>query len=145
MSCSLICVRAQTLSSIQLFASPSNCSPPGSSFHGIFQAKILEWVDMPFSGNLQPRNQTHISSPVSLTLQAVSLLLSHWGNPCDLVNNLHFNRKRHSPFPGATEVRSSSDTVQGLPLSFVYNLLRKTEQCVHWECTVSWHSQPLGK
>ena len=26
-----------------------DCSPPGSSVHGIFQAKILEWVAMPFS------------------------------------------------------------------------------------------------
>ena len=26
-----------------------NCSPPGSSVHGILQARILEWVAMPFS------------------------------------------------------------------------------------------------
>ena len=26
-----------------------NCSPPGSSVHGIFQARVLEWVAMPFS------------------------------------------------------------------------------------------------
>ena len=26
-----------------------DCSPPGSSVHGIFQARILEWVAMPFS------------------------------------------------------------------------------------------------
>ena len=28
---------------------PMNCSPPGSSVHGILQARILEWVAMPFS------------------------------------------------------------------------------------------------
>ena len=28
---------------------PMDCSPPGSSVHGIFQARILEWVAMPFS------------------------------------------------------------------------------------------------
>ena len=27
-------------------------SPPGFSFHGILQARILEWVAMPFSGDL---------------------------------------------------------------------------------------------
>ena len=27
----------------------TDCSPPGSSVHGIFQARILEWVAMPFS------------------------------------------------------------------------------------------------
>ena len=26
-----------------------NCSPPGSTVHGIFQARILEWVDLPVS------------------------------------------------------------------------------------------------
>ena len=28
---------------------PVDCSPPGSSVHGILQARILEWVVMPFS------------------------------------------------------------------------------------------------
>ena len=41
---------------------PMNYSPPGSSVHGIFQARILEWVAIPFSrGSSQPRDQTHIS------------------------------------------------------------------------------------
>ena len=26
---------------------PMDCSPPGPSIHGIFQARALEWVDMP--------------------------------------------------------------------------------------------------
>ena len=35
---------------------------PGSSVHGILQAKILEWVAMPFSKeSSQPKDQTHIS------------------------------------------------------------------------------------
>ena len=28
---------------------PTDCSPPGSSVHGILQARILEWVAFPFS------------------------------------------------------------------------------------------------
>ena len=28
---------------------PMDCSPPGSSFHGIFQARVLEWVATAFS------------------------------------------------------------------------------------------------
>ena len=31
-------------SHVQLFVSPVDCSPPGSSVHGILQARILEWV-----------------------------------------------------------------------------------------------------
>ena len=38
------------------------CSPPGSSVHGILQARIQEWVVIPFSrGSSQPMDQTHIS------------------------------------------------------------------------------------
>ena len=39
-----------------------DCSPPGSSVHGIFQARILEWVAISFSrGSFQPRDWTHVS------------------------------------------------------------------------------------
>ena len=38
---------------------PVDYSPPGSSVHGIFQARILEWVAIPFSkGSSWPRDQT---------------------------------------------------------------------------------------
>ena len=37
------------LSHVCLFCDPRNCSPPGSSVHGIFQARILEWVAISFS------------------------------------------------------------------------------------------------
>ena len=41
---------------------PMDCSPPGSSVHGIFQARLLEWVAISFSrGSPQPRNRTQIS------------------------------------------------------------------------------------
>ena len=39
-----------------------DCSQPGSSVHGILQARIPEWVAMPFSrGSSWPRNQTQVS------------------------------------------------------------------------------------
>ena len=41
---------------------PMDCSPPGSSVHGILQARILEWVPIPFSReSSQPRDQTRVS------------------------------------------------------------------------------------
>ena len=41
---------------------PMNYSPPGSLVHGIFQARILEWVAISFSrGSSQPRDRTHSS------------------------------------------------------------------------------------
>ena len=53
---------AQLLSRVQLFAIPMDCSPPGSSVHGISQARIVEWVAISFSrGSSQPRYQTWVS------------------------------------------------------------------------------------
>ena len=41
---------------------PMDCSLPGSSVHGIFQARMLEWIAIPFSrGSSQPRDWTQIS------------------------------------------------------------------------------------
>ena len=41
---------------------PMDCSLPGSSIHGIFQARVLEWVAISFSrGSSQPRDQTQVS------------------------------------------------------------------------------------
>ena len=39
-----------------------DCNPPGSSVHGILQARILDWVAIPFSrGSSQPRDQIWVS------------------------------------------------------------------------------------
>ena len=41
---------------------PMDCSPPGSSIHGIFQVKVLEWIAIGFSrGSSQPRDGTWVS------------------------------------------------------------------------------------
>ena len=41
---------------------PMDCSLPGSSVHGIFQARTLEWVAISFSrGSSQPRDWTRVS------------------------------------------------------------------------------------
>ena len=41
---------------------PMDCNPPDSSVHGIFQARILDWVAISYSrGYSQPRDQTYIS------------------------------------------------------------------------------------
>ena len=60
---------------------PVDCSPPCSSVHGIFQARVLEWVAISFSrGSSRPRDRTQVSRIVSKTLY----LLSHQGSPQQL-------------------------------------------------------------
>ena len=40
---------------------PMDCSPPGSSVRGIFQARVLEWVAISFSrGSSRPRDLTWV-------------------------------------------------------------------------------------
>ena len=56
---------------------PTDCSLPGSSIHGIFQARVLEWLPFPSPGDLpDPRIE-----PRSPALQADSLLTELPGKP----------------------------------------------------------------
>ena len=43
------CMHAKLLQPCLTLCDPMDSNPPDSSFHGIFQARILEWVMMPFS------------------------------------------------------------------------------------------------
>ena len=45
----LFIVVVQLLNSVQLFCDPKDFSMPGFSVHGIFQARILQWVAISFS------------------------------------------------------------------------------------------------
>ena len=56
---------------------PMDCSPPGSSVHRILQARILEWVVIPFFGDL-PNPGIEPGSPA---LQADSLPAELQGSP----------------------------------------------------------------
>ena len=64
---------------------PTRCNPtdhslPGSSVHGILQARILEWVAIPFSrGSSLPRDRIQVPE-----LQ-ILLSLSHQGSPVCVV------------------------------------------------------------
>ena len=74
------CVRAESLQSCLILCDPVDCSPPGSSVHGIFQARMLEWVAMPSSrGSSRPRDRTHVS--YVLLWQVGSLPLMPPGKP----------------------------------------------------------------
>ena len=60
-----------------------DCSPLGFSIHGVFQARILEWVVISYSrGSSQPRNWTCIS--YLLDWQVISLPLVPPGKPREI-------------------------------------------------------------
>ena len=55
-------VQCVSHSVVSNFCNPMDCSLPGSSVHGILQARRQEWVAIPFSrGSSQPKDWTHVS------------------------------------------------------------------------------------
>ena len=63
------------------YCDPTDCSPPGSSVHGILQARTLEWGAVSSSrGSSRPRGQTCIPCKCP-ALQDDSLLLRHQESP----------------------------------------------------------------
>ena len=55
--------KVKVIQSCLTLCNPMNCSLPGSSVHGILQARILQWVANPFSrGSSQPMDRTQVSS-----------------------------------------------------------------------------------
>ena len=55
-------VRAKSLQSCPTLCDPMDCSPPGSSVHGILQARILDWAAILSSrGSSRPRDQAQVS------------------------------------------------------------------------------------
>ena len=62
---------------------PMDCSLPGSSVHGIFQAIVLEWIAVSFSrGSSRPRDRTQVSHIVDrcFTVWATRGVLSETKN-----------------------------------------------------------------
>ena len=58
----LIFLWSEVAQSCLILCDPMDCSLPGSSIHGIFQAVVLEWIAISFSrGSSQPRDRTQVS------------------------------------------------------------------------------------
>ena len=93
---------AKSLQSCPMLCDPVDCSPPGSSVHGILQARILEGVAMPSSkGSSQPRDQTLLHLLLHLVhWQAGSVPLAPPGKPPPGTN--------WQQFPNCGTVRPSS-------------------------------------
>ena len=76
------CVKS--LQSCPTLWDPIDCNPPGSSVHGILQARKLEWVSMPsFRGSFQPRDWTCVSY-VSCISRPIVYHRRLGNPPCDL-------------------------------------------------------------
>ena len=74
------CMSAKSPQSCPTLCDPMDYSPPGSSVHGILQARILEWVAVPPPGALPDPGieLIYLASPAS---QAVPLPIEPPGKP----------------------------------------------------------------
>ena len=54
-----------------IFCDPRDCSPPGSSVHGILQARILKWVAISPRGSSRPRDWTYFSFIICIGRQVL--------------------------------------------------------------------------
>ena len=69
----LQCVKVKSESEVAqscpTLSDPMDCSPPGSSAHGIFQARVLEWGAVAFSGAAVDNVKTPTIKSLSLPIQ----------------------------------------------------------------------------
>ena len=88
-------VKWKLLSRVWL-CNPMDCSPPGCSVHEILQARILEWVAIPFSrGSSQPRDWTQVFHIAGRFFTIWATREAHWEE--NIERNFRFNgRQRDS-------------------------------------------------
>ena len=141
---SCVCVCAQSL------CSPMDCSPPGSSAHGIFQPRTLEQVAKPFSRrSSQPGSQTHISL-VSCIYSQIIYHYHHPGSPECFITHLSSAQRnqtgqvsRKDPGPQGGEKHGPSASTKA---SLAFEALEWSPTCksclylwshewIHTQCT----------
>ena len=93
---------------------PMDCSPPGFSIHGIFQAWVLEWVAISFSrGSSRPSNWTRVSCVAD---RHFTTWTTRESNPVNkLLTHTHTHTHRHIlitvsrwGFPGDSGVKNAA-------------------------------------
>ena len=100
---------------------PMDCGPPGSSIHGLFQARVLEWVAISFSRAFSwPRDQTQVSRTAGRRFIVWATREAPTGrHRGGLHKCLHFSRVHVCPLSvclGASGFRSSC-LIISLPVS----------------------------
>ena len=105
-----------------------DCSPPGSSVHGMLQARVLEWADISSSrGSSRLGDWAHVSCLLHLLLwQVGSLLLCHLGSPLFMLH------------------RSYLFFFNFLVVLGLHRCVQTFSSCVEWWLFSSCRTQALG-
>ena len=96
-----------SLSVVSDSSDPMDCGPPGSSVHGIFQARVLEWVAIAFSNcacSYITKNEIHKNKFINMIiklaywwkkilLEEINEFQNKWKNiPCSWIEMLHVDK-----------------------------------------------------
>ena len=71
---------SEVAQSCPILSDPMDCSPPGSSIHGIFQARVLEWGAIAFSAQVV---QVLNNLPAKQETQETWVLSLGWEDPLE--------------------------------------------------------------
>ena len=114
---------------------PMGYSLPGSSVQGIFQARIMEWVVIPFSrGSSQPRDWTHVS--LALALASAFFTTSPCGKQLVIYTSLVVISKKFFLQPSLTRniglesVCIWTSHFLSLSLSFLLRKMKRQKKCI---------------
>ena len=127
-----LCVCVLVTQSCLTLCDPVDCSPPGSSVHGIFQARVLEWIAISFSrGSFNPGIE-----PGSPELKADSLPPEPPGKPPFTVDSYSYIFQTHS--------KKQTEPVFLPPTHFTV-LMSFISPCLSFSCCGCYHSHSCFK
>ena len=108
LQCMKVKTKSQVAQSCPTLSNPKNCSLPGSSIHGIFQARVLEWVAITFSTTPTGSSKKQESSEKHLLLLDW-LCQSLWlcGSPQTVENSERDGNTRPTDLPPQKSVKRS--------------------------------------
>ena len=98
LQCMKVKSKSEVAQSCPTLPDPMDCSPPGSSIHGIFQSRVLEWVAIAFSAN-------YVSWGI--------ILKDFSGSKCSSMNI--YNIKRSTDVPNRHTKRGNLIIIRGRP------------------------------
>ena len=119
---------------------PMDCSPPGSSVHGILQARILEWIAIPFSrGSSWPYDQTWVYCVASrfFTIWATRKTWILTGCPTNLTQFWHY-----LPWESVRSHMLRAQSHKTVPTPLQLPITNPDCYLCFWPLTISWRFQP---